>query len=74
MYESKSRSIAKAVTWRATATLTTIIIAYFITGEVTVALEIGGIELFVKMFIYYAHERLWSKVKYGCTPEMDYQI
>lgn len=62
MKESKLRSLLKTLTWRITATLTTIGIAYFIIGDVSVALAIGGIEFFAKMIIYYMHERLWSKV------------
>ena len=52
-------SLAKAFSWRIVATLTTAIIAYVITGEVDTALMIGGIEFFLKIGIYYAHERLW---------------
>ena len=63
MADSISRSIAKSITWRITATLTTILIAWIILGDITPALAIGGIEFFAKMFIYFVHERLWSAVK-----------
>lgn len=63
MADSISRSIAKSLTWRVTATLTTILIAYFIIGDVETAMMIGGIEFFAKMFIYFLHERLWAQVK-----------
>jgi uncharacterized membrane protein len=56
-------SLAKTTTWRITATLTTIIIAYFIIGDVQSALAIGGIEFFAKMVIYYLHERIWNRIK-----------
>ena len=56
-------SLAKTTTWRITATLTTIIIAYFIIGDVEAALAIGGIEFFAKMVIYYLHERIWNRIK-----------
>jgi uncharacterized membrane protein len=62
MAESKLKSLLKTLTWRITATLTTIGIAYFIIGDVSVALAIGGIEFFAKMVIYYIHERIWNKV------------
>jgi len=52
-------SLAKAFSWRIVATLTTALIAYVITGEIDTALWIGGIEFFLKICIYYAHERLW---------------
>ncbi len=52
-------SLAKAFSWRIVATLTTAVIAYVITGEMDTALWIGGIEFFLKIGIYYAHERIW---------------
>ena len=59
---SRTRSLAKALTWRVTATLTTAQIAYLITGEVRTAITIGGIEFVLKFFIYYLHERAWNIV------------
>ena len=61
--DSRMRSLAKAMTWRITATLTTAIIAYIITGELNTAVLIGGIEFFIKFVIYYAHERAWNWVR-----------
>ena len=46
--ESHIRSLLKAFSWRVVATLTTGLIAYFITGEIETALMIGGIEFFLK--------------------------
>lgn len=60
--ESHVRSITKAFSWRIVATLTTATIAWFVTGQVDTALLIGGIEFFVKFFIYYVHERAWLAV------------
>ncbi len=58
--ESHKRSFLKAFSWRIIATLSTITIAYIITGKTDTALSIGGIEFFAKFLIYYAHERLWQ--------------
>jgi len=60
--ESRKRSLAKGVTWRVVATSTTVTIAYMITGEVDAALQIGFIEVFAKIAIYYLHERAWARV------------
>ena len=60
--ESRLRSVAKALTWRITATLTTAIIAFLVTGELGTAIAIGGIEFFAKFVIYYAHERAWVRI------------
>lgn len=61
--DSRTRSLAKALSWRITATLTTAIIAYIITGRLDTAAMIGGIEFILKFVIYYGHERLWNKLR-----------
>ncbi len=65
MRESRLRSFLKALTWRIVATLTTIVIAFLVVGEVAVAVAIGGIEFFAKFIIYYLHERAWQIVPRG---------
>jgi len=56
------KSIMKSVSWRIVGTLDTMIISYFITGRVTVALSIGSVEVLTKTILYYFHERLWAHV------------
>ena len=61
--ESHTRSLAKGITWRCLATLTTVIIAWLVTGEVAQAFQIGFVEFFAKLAIYYLHERAWTKIR-----------
>lgn len=61
--ESRVRSLAKAVTWRVVATLTTMLIAWLLIGDITVALSIGAIEFIAKFVIYYLHERAWDRIR-----------
>jgi uncharacterized membrane protein len=63
--ESRVRSILKTLSWRIIATTTTVTIAYFVFGDISSALKVGGIEFFAKMAIYYFHERLWQMVPRG---------
>lgn len=63
--DSNLRSLAKTVSWRILGTLDTIIISYFVTGEVAMALSIGSVEVVTKMILYYLHERVWANVKTG---------
>jgi uncharacterized membrane protein len=65
------RSFAKAASWRATGTLDTMVVSYFVTGHLKVALSIGGIEVFTKMILYYFHERLWNIIPFGRQPQVD---
>ena len=60
---SRTRSLAKAFTWRITATLTTAVIAYIVTGELGAAVIIGGIEFVLKFIMYYGHERVWNLIR-----------
>ena len=64
-YETKKRSILKALSWRTWATLTTAIIVFIFTGEFALAITVGFLEVFAKMALYFFHERLWQKISYG---------
>lgn len=65
MKNAKKRHLAKTFTWRALATLTTIIIAWLVSGDPFTGLAVGGIEFFIKMPVYYIHERIWYKSNFG---------
>ena len=68
--ESRLRSVLKAVSWRVLATLTTMVIAYFVTGNVGDALKIGSVEVVVKLVIFYLHERTWAQLPLGAMRKM----
>jgi uncharacterized membrane protein len=61
--DSHIRSLTKGLTWRFVASATTIIIAKIVTGETKVAFQIGFFEFFAKIMIYYAHERIWARIR-----------
>jgi uncharacterized membrane protein len=60
--DSNAKSIMKAISWRMLGTIDTIVISYFITGQISLAISIGSIEVLSKMILYYFHERVWEKV------------
>lgn len=62
---SKKRHIAKTITWRLLATATTVVIAWIISGDPLVGLQVGGWEFFIKMILYYFHERIWYTSNFG---------
>ena len=64
-FETKTRSILKAVSWRTWATITTAIIVYIFTGQFALAITVGLLEVFAKMALYFFHERLWQKIRFG---------
>jgi uncharacterized membrane protein len=56
------KSLMKSVSWRIVGTIDTMVISYFITGKVTVAVSIGSVEVLTKTLLYYFHERLWAHI------------
>lgn len=72
--ESHSRSIVKAVTWRAGGTVVTFFIAWAITGEATLSVGIGLLDSLVKVGAFYLHERMWNRLHFGKLEPPEYQI
>ena len=68
---SKKRHIAKTITWRIIASLTTFILAMiFFREDPNAAQKATGIaiaESILKMILYYFHERFWYKSSFGLT-------
>lgn len=63
--ESHLRSIIKGLTWRIIASATILIITYLTTGELDTAITVASIEFFIKLLLYYLHERAWLLVPKG---------
>ncbi len=56
------KSFLKALSWRVVGTIDTMVISYFITGHLTMAISIGSAEVITKTVLYYFHERLWAHI------------
>ncbi len=63
--EKPIRSIVKAISWRIVGTIDTLIISFFITQKISLAASIASLEVLTKMVLYFFHERIWNKVKWG---------
>ncbi len=63
--ESRKRSIVKTITWRVIATLITFTIVLLLTKKVVLSVEIGLIDVAIKIFAYYSHERIWDRIYFG---------
>ncbi|HAH22762.1 MAG TPA: hypothetical protein DCL77_03185 [Prolixibacteraceae bacterium] len=76
MREKSYRSIVKSISWRTIGTIDTMVISYFITGKLALAISIGSIEVFTKMALYFFHERTWNKINFGRVKDTvtDYEI
>ncbi|NNE55067.1 MAG: DUF2061 domain-containing protein [Flavobacteriales bacterium] len=60
--QSAAFSLAKTVSWRIVGTLDTLVITFLVTGQISTALTISGVELISKMILYFLHERTWNKL------------
>jgi len=63
--ETNGRSILKGVSWRVFATATTIVIVYLFFGRLDLAIAAGAVETVSKITLYWAHERIWNRIKFG---------
>jgi len=61
MTESRSRSLAKAVSYRAVSSLLTGTIFFGATQRVRMAVALALIDSIVKVGVFYLHERAWTK-------------
>jgi hypothetical protein len=79
--DSPGRSLAKAISWRIIASLTTFLITFIIFRRYTdktldETLETSFWVLFfdviLKIIIYYFHERMWTNIVWGKYWKRDY--
>lgn len=65
MSDTSSRSVAKAISWRATGSFSTFVISYLLTENFTVASSIAVVQITANTILYFVHERIWNKIKWG---------
>lgn len=63
--DRSSRSLAKAISWRLTGTFDTFVLSWIVTGVLSLATGIALSEIFTKVFLFWFHERIWNRVKWG---------
>ena len=64
MKDKKCRSLLKAITWRVVAVFITFFVSFILTGKIILATAIGLVDSFIKIFVYYFHERVWEAVNF----------
>ena len=62
---TNNKIIFKTFTWRVLGTFDTIFFSWFMIGDFKAGLKIGFFETISKMILYYIHERLWQRSKFG---------
>jgi uncharacterized membrane protein len=59
--KSRIRHIAKTITWRIVASITTFSLVYLFTRDLNKATWLMALEMVLKLLLYYYHERVWFK-------------
>ena len=81
--EQKRRTLVKTISWRAIASLDTLLIAFVVmtllrptnaAETAGVAGTIAAVEIPNKLLLYYLHERLWARLAFGRAKVPEYQI
>lgn len=62
---ARSRSLAKAVSWRVVGSLDTFALSFLVTGHAGHAATIAAAEVATKIGLYYLHERAWRRIAWG---------
>jgi uncharacterized membrane protein len=65
VHDTTVRSLAKTITWRITGTGATFAISYAIVGDISISSSIAVIQLTFNTVLYFIHERVWGKIKWG---------
>jgi len=65
MKETRIRSVTKSISWRVIASLATIILVFTFTRNWVISVEVGFLEVVLKIVLYYLHERVWNGMKWG---------
>ena len=59
--DTRFKSLLKTISWRALPLTDRLMIAWLLTGNLKTAGSIMSLEIFTKMFLYYVHERFWTR-------------
>ena len=59
------RTLIKTLSWRVIGSASTFLISYIVTGQLVVATGIAVAQMIVNTILYYIHEVVWNKVKWG---------
>ena len=65
MSDTTRRSLIKTISWRITGSSATFLISYAIIGNIAVSGTIAAIQLTFNTVLYFIHERIWNKIRWG---------
>jgi len=72
--DSNARSLAKAVSYRTLGSTGTALVVFLFSGNMTLSLGAGALDMLLKITLYYLHERIWNHIPYGRPKPPEYEI
>ena len=64
-HETHSRSVAKALSWRILGTVATSLLVFIFTRRLVLSLAVGAVEFVSKIGLFWLHERVWDRLRFG---------
>ncbi len=72
--ETHARSIAKTVSYRILGSGITAALCFAVSGKATLSLGAGAVDLVIKLWLYFLHERIWARINFGRAKPPEYEI
>jgi adenylylsulfate kinase len=73
MGSKPERSFLKGISWEIISFLLTLLVVYLLYKNIVISLKITIILTVIKVPIYFIHERVWKKIKWGKIQERKYK-
>lgn len=69
--ETHERTIIKTISYRIIGTFITGVLGWLFTGKAALGLGLGLTDTFIKLFVFYFHERAWTKIDIGYVKKVN---
>jgi uncharacterized membrane protein len=65
MEGTRKRSVVKSIVWRIICIVVSVVVTFFLSGKWDIAIAVGTVYNVITMILYYFHERIWNRIKWG---------
>ena len=65
MEGTRKRSVVKSIVWRIICVVVSVVVTFFLSGKWDIAVAVGTVYNVITMILYYFHERIWNRIKWG---------
>jgi uncharacterized membrane protein len=65
MEGTRKRSVVKSIIWRLICIVVSVLTTFLVSGKWDIAVAVGTVYNVITMILYYFHERIWNRIKWG---------